>query len=48
MFIYKEAGYKLVLDSLRGLALGGIDLMASTSYYQTESFNVRSESEMPV
>ncbi len=48
VLIYKEAGYKLVLDSLRGLALGGIDLMASTSYYQTESFTVRSESEMPV
>ncbi len=30
-----EIGYKLVLDSLRGIALGGIDLSASTSYSST-------------
>jgi vancomycin permeability regulator SanA len=35
VLVYKEAGYKLVLDSLRGLALGGIDLMESTSAFQT-------------
>ena len=48
VIIYKEAGYRLVLDSLRGLALGGIDLMASTSYVQTESFTVSAEREVPV
>jgi YegS/Rv2252/BmrU family lipid kinase len=48
VIVYKEAGYKLVLDSLRGLALGGIDLMASTSYVQTESFTVTAEREVPV
>lgn len=48
VIIYKEAGYRLVLDSLRGLAFGGIDLMASTSYIQTESFVVRSPVEVPV
>ena len=26
VLVYKEAGYRLVLDSLRGLAFGGIDL----------------------
>ncbi len=36
VLVYKEAGYRLVLDSLRGLACGGIDLLASTSYFQTE------------
>ncbi len=48
VLVYKEAGYKLVLDSLRGLALGGIDLMESTSYFQTESFTVTADREVPV
>jgi diacylglycerol kinase family enzyme len=38
----------LVLDSLRGLAFGGIDLVASTSCFQTESFIVRADREVPV
>ena len=48
VLIYKEAGYKLVLDSLRGLAFGGIDLMASTCYFQTEAFTVTADREVPV
>ena len=48
VLVYKEAGYKLVLDSLRGLAFGGIDLVASTSYIQTEAFTVRADREVPV
>lgn len=48
VIVYKESGYKLVLDSLRGLASGGIDLMASTSYVQTGSFTVTAEREVPV
>jgi diacylglycerol kinase family enzyme len=48
VIVYKEAGYKLVLDCLRGLALGGIDLMTSTNYVQTESFTVRADREVPV
>lgn len=48
VLIYKEAGYKLVLDSLRGLALGGIDLMESTTYVQTEAFTVIADREVPV
>lgn len=48
VLVYKEAGYRLVLDSLRGLALGGIDLMASTAYFQTESFTVTADREVPV
>lgn len=48
VLVYKEAGYRLVLDSLRGLAFGGIDLVASTSYFQTEAFTVRADREVPV
>jgi YegS/Rv2252/BmrU family lipid kinase len=48
VLVYKEAGYRLVLDSLRGLAFGGIDRLASTSYFQTESFTVRADREVPV
>ena len=48
VLVYKEAGYRLVLDSLRGLAFGGIDLLESTSYFQTESFTVRADREVPV
>lgn len=48
VIVYKESGYKLVLDSLRGLALGGIDLMESTTYVQTEGFTVHADREVPV
>ncbi len=48
LLIYKEAGYRLVLDSLRGLAAGGIDLVSSVSYLQTEGCVVRAECEVPV
>ncbi len=48
VLVYKEAGYRLVLDSLRGLAFGGIDLLESTSYFQTEAFTVRADCEVPV
>jgi diacylglycerol kinase (ATP) len=46
--VYKEAGYRLVLDSLRGIAMGGVDFSASTSYFQTESFTVRCPREVPL
>jgi diacylglycerol kinase (ATP) len=48
VLVYKEAGYRIVLDSLRGLAFGGVDLLASTSYFQTEAFTVRADREVPV
>lgn len=48
VLIYKEAGYHLVLDSLRGLACGGIDLVSSVDYFQTESLVVRSDIDLPV
>ncbi|MEX1114791.1 MAG: diacylglycerol kinase family protein [Akkermansiaceae bacterium] len=48
VLVYKESGYRLVLDSLRGLATGGIDLMASTTYFQAEEFTVKADREVPV
>ena len=48
VLVYKEAGYRLVLDSLRGLACGGIDLLESTSSFQTSAFTVRADREVPV
>ena len=48
VLVYKEAGYRLVLDSLRGLAFGGVDLLDSTAYLQTTEFIVHSDREVPV
>lgn len=48
VLVYKEAGYRLVLDSLRGLAFGGIDLLDSTEYFQTEALTVQADREVPV
>lgn len=48
VLVFKEAGYKLVLDSIRGLALGGVDLAASTTYFQADEFTVCADREVPV
>lgn len=48
IIIYQESSYRLVIDSLRGLATGGIDLMKSVTYLQASEFIVRSDSELPV
>jgi len=48
VLVFKESGYRLVLDSLKGLALGGVDLSESTSYFQVESFTVIPDREVPV
>lgn len=48
VIVFKEAGYRFVLDSLHGIAMGGIDLAASTSYFQSECFTVTSDREVPV
>jgi YegS/Rv2252/BmrU family lipid kinase len=48
LLVYKEAGYHLVLDSLRGLASGGIDLVSSACYLQTEGCVVRADRDVPV
>lgn len=48
VILYREAGYKLVMDSLGGLAFGGIDLMESTCCFQTNSMVVTMDREVPV
>ncbi len=48
VLVYKEAGYRLLLDSLRGLVCGGIDLLASTRSFQTEAFTVHADREVAV
>lgn len=48
VLVYKEAGYRLVLDSLRGLAFGGIDLVDSTICFQSDDFVVRADRDVPV
>jgi YegS/Rv2252/BmrU family lipid kinase len=48
VLIYKDAGYRLVLDLLRGLAAGGVDRVSSACYLQTAAFVVRADTEVPV
>jgi diacylglycerol kinase (ATP) len=48
ILVYKEAGYRLVLDSLRGLVQGGIDRVSGTAYLQAERFTVRAAEPVPV
>jgi len=48
ILVFKESGYRLVLDSLRGLARGGMDLEDSTSYFQAADFAVTCDNEVPV
>ncbi|MEK7952437.1 diacylglycerol/lipid kinase family protein [Luteolibacter soli] len=49
VLVFKEAGYKLVLDSLRGLALGDLEHAGSTvSYLQAHSLRVTADREVPV
>ncbi len=48
VIVFKEAGYRFVLDTLHGIALGGIDLANHTSYFQSECLTVRSERPVPV
>jgi len=48
ILVFKESGYRLVLDSLRGLARGGMDLEDSTSYFQAADFTVTCDNEVPV
>lgn len=48
VLVFKEAGYKLVLDSLRG-ALGKVDLDGSTvAYFQSRALKVDADREVPL
>lgn len=47
--VFTEAGYKLVLDSVRGIATGAIDAgNSSVKYLQSKSFRVVCDREVPV
>ena len=49
VLVFKEAGYKLVLDSLRGMATGEIDFGQSTvAYLQANSLRVSADQEVPL
>jgi len=48
VLVFREHGYRFVLDTLAGLARGGVDLSESTAYFQAASFTVRCASETPV
>lgn len=49
ILVFKEAGYKLVLDSLRGLAFGGVEAAGTTvAYLQAHSCRVVVDREVPV
>jgi diacylglycerol kinase (ATP) len=48
VIVFKESGYRLVIDALHGIAQGGIDLAVSTTYFQTEEFIVKSDRSVPV
>lgn len=49
VLVFKDAGYRLVLDSLRGLAMGGVELESSTvTYLQTSRLKVTANREVPI
>lgn len=48
VLVFKEAGYRFVLDSLKGLAKGGVDLAGSTEYVQSDNFTVTADREVPI
>ena len=47
--VFTEAGYKLVLDSVRGIATGAIDAgNSSVKYLQSKEFRVECDRDVPV
>lgn len=48
VLVFREHGYRFVLDSLAGLARGGVDLSESAAYFQADSFTVHCEAGTPV
>lgn len=48
VLVFREHGYKFVLDTLAGLARGGVDLSESTAYFQAQAFTVRCAVDTPV
>ncbi len=48
VLIFREHGYKFVLDTMAGLARGGVDLSQSTAYFQADALTVRCGADTPV
>lgn len=48
VLVFKESGYRLVMDSLAGLVRGGLDLADSVTYLQAAEFRVICDREVPV
>ncbi len=48
VLVFKESGYRLVMDSLAGLVRGGLDLADSVTYLQAGRFSVNCDREVPV
>ena len=49
VLVFKEAGYKVVLDSVAGLARGGFDeKMDTVDYFQSSGLVVKCDREVPV
>lgn len=48
VIVFKETGYKFVIDALHAIAMGGIDLAECATYFQAEGLTVKSDREVPV
>ncbi|MGD7652966.1 MAG: diacylglycerol/lipid kinase family protein [Verrucomicrobiales bacterium] len=48
VLVYKEAGHKLILDSIGGLALGRPEFTKSVSYFQTNAMTIEIDRQVPV
>jgi YegS/Rv2252/BmrU family lipid kinase len=48
VLVFRESGYRLVVDSLRGLAKGRFDVGSDAAYFQTDGFVVRAAEAVPV
>ncbi len=48
VLVFREHGYRFVLDTLAGLARGGVDLAESAAYFQASAFRVDCPVEAPV
>jgi diacylglycerol kinase (ATP) len=49
VLVFKESGYRLVLDSLRGIALGAMEMEnTNVSYFQSARIEVEANREVPL
>jgi YegS/Rv2252/BmrU family lipid kinase len=48
ILVFHEAGYRLVMDSITGIARGGVDLAKSVTHLQSAAFEVTCDEDFPV